>query len=114
METVKQEVTEERTFTQSELDAIVADRLKRDRAKYADYEQLKGGVDTLFKDDSGTVLKNAKNAYKLVLDFDFVWLEQLATTVNGKNTAPYKYPRIVVFRDELPKTTSGKIQRNKL
>ncbi|MBQ8624344.1 MAG: AMP-binding protein [Oscillospiraceae bacterium] len=29
-------------------------------------------------------------------------------------TAPYKYPRIVVFKDELPKTTSGKIQRNKL
>ncbi len=31
-----------------------------------------------------------------------------------ERTAPYKYPRIVVFRDELPKTTSGKIQRNKL
>jgi len=31
-----------------------------------------------------------------------------------QRTAPYKYPRIVVFRDELPKTTSGKIQRNKL
>ena len=31
-----------------------------------------------------------------------------------KNTAPYKYPRIVVFRDELPKTISGKIMRNKL
>ena len=30
------------------------------------------------------------------------------------HTAPYKYPRIVVFRDELPKTISGKIQRNKL
>ncbi|MFA7637648.1 MAG: hypothetical protein WCX81_07780, partial [Monoglobales bacterium] len=30
------------------------------------------------------------------------------------NTAPYKYPRLVVFRDELPKTISGKIQRNKL
>ena len=29
-------------------------------------------------------------------------------------TAPYKYPRIVVFKDELPKTTSGKIQRNQL
>ena len=28
-----------------------------------------------------------------------------------QRTAPYKYPRIVVFRDELPKTTSGKIQR---
>ncbi len=31
-----------------------------------------------------------------------------------KNTAPYKYPRIVEFRTELPKTISGKIQRNKL
>ncbi|MBR7113334.1 MAG: AMP-binding protein, partial [Firmicutes bacterium] len=31
-----------------------------------------------------------------------------------KRTAPYKYPRIVVFRDSLPKTHSGKIQRNKL
>ncbi len=31
-----------------------------------------------------------------------------------KHTAPYKYPRVVVFRDELPKTVSGKIQRNKL
>ena len=30
------------------------------------------------------------------------------------HTAPYKYPRIVEFRDELPKTISGKIQRNKL
>ena len=29
-------------------------------------------------------------------------------------TAPYKYPRIVVFRKELPKTISGKIIRNKL
>ena len=31
-----------------------------------------------------------------------------------EHTAPYKYPRIVVFRDELPKTTSGKIIRSKL
>ena len=31
-----------------------------------------------------------------------------------KHTAPYKYPRIIVFKDELPKTTSGKIIRNKL
>ena len=30
------------------------------------------------------------------------------------HTAPYKYPRIVEFREELPKTISGKIQRNKL
>ncbi len=31
-----------------------------------------------------------------------------------KRTAPYKYPRIVVFRDELPKTVSGKIIRHEL
>ena len=30
------------------------------------------------------------------------------------HTAPYKYPRIVEFKTELPKTISGKIQRNKL
>ena len=31
-----------------------------------------------------------------------------------KRTAPYKYPRIVDFRTELPKTVSGKIIRKKL
>ncbi len=31
-----------------------------------------------------------------------------------EKTAPYKYPRLVVFRDSLPKTVSGKIQRSKL
>ena len=30
------------------------------------------------------------------------------------HTAPYKYPRVVEFKDSLPKTVSGKIQRNKL
>ena len=29
-----------------------------------------------------------------------------------KNTAPYKYPRIVEFVEELPKTFNGKIKRN--
>ena len=31
-----------------------------------------------------------------------------------RRTAPYKYPRIVEFRDSLPKTTSGKIIRKQL
>ena len=31
-----------------------------------------------------------------------------------KRTAPYKYPRLIVFRESLPKTTSGKIIRAKL
>ena len=28
-----------------------------------------------------------------------------------EKTAPYKYPRVVEFVDELPKTISGKIRR---
>lgn len=31
-----------------------------------------------------------------------------------KETAPYKYPRIIEFVDELPKTLSGKIKRNEI
>ena len=31
-----------------------------------------------------------------------------------EHTAPYKYPRVVEFADELPKTASGKIQRARL
>ncbi|MBE6999258.1 MAG: acetyl-CoA synthetase [Ruminococcaceae bacterium] len=36
--------------------------------------------------------------------------KELQTHVK-KTTAPYKYPRIVEFVDELPKTTSGKVRR---
>ncbi|MBR5527472.1 MAG: AMP-binding protein [Clostridia bacterium] len=39
--------------------------------------------------------------------------KEIQTYVKEK-TAPYKYPRIVEFRESLPKTASGKIQRNKL
>ena len=41
-------------------------------------------------------------------------LKKEIQTYVKERTAPYKYPRIVVFKDSLPKTTSGKIQRNKL
>lgn len=34
--------TDEKTFTQSEVNAIVGERLKREREKYADYDELKG------------------------------------------------------------------------
>ena len=41
-------------------------------------------------------------------------LKKEIQTYVKEHTAPYKYPRIVVFRESLPKTISGKIQRNKL
>ena len=43
--------------------------------------------------------------------------DELKKQIQGyvkERTAPYKYPRIVEFRESLPKTVSGKIQRNKL
>lgn len=44
METVNQEAAE-KTFTQAEVDAIVGDRLKRERGKYADYDAIKEKAD---------------------------------------------------------------------
>ncbi len=47
METVNQENTaditqqEERTFTQTEMNAIIQERVARERGKYADYDDLK-------------------------------------------------------------------------
>ena len=37
----QEEVTQEKTFSQAELDAVVKDRLKREREKYADFDALK-------------------------------------------------------------------------
>ena len=41
-------------------------------------------------------------------------LKKEIQTYVKNHTAPYKYPRIVEFRKELPKTISGKIIRNQL
>lgn len=52
METVNQgqntqqsQEPENKTFTQAEVDAIIGDRLQRERSKYADYSQLKEKAD---------------------------------------------------------------------
>ena len=53
----------------------------------------------------------------IVLVKDFQGTDELKKEIQNyvkQRTAPYKYPRIVEFRDELPKTTSGKIIRKKL
>ena len=53
----------------------------------------------------------------IVLTKGTVGTDELKTEIQQyvkKNTAPYKYPRIVEFRDELPKTISGKIRRVQL
>ena len=47
----------------------------------------------------------------------FEGTEQLKKDIQNyvkSRTAPYKYPRIVEFKESLPKTTSGKIIRKLL
>ncbi len=53
----------------------------------------------------------------IVLVRDFKGTDELRKEIQNyvkSRTAPYKYPRIVEFRESLPKTTSGKIIRKKL
>ena len=53
----------------------------------------------------------------IVLVKDFVGTEELKKTIQDyvkSRTAPYKYPRIVEFKESLPKTVSGKIIRKQL
>jgi len=60
-ETTNQEQNAERTFSQSELNAIIEDRLKRDREKYADYNELKAKAAKFDKieEESKTELQKA-------------------------------------------------------
>jgi len=60
-------------------------------------------------EERGTVVKAT-----VVLAKGFCASEELVTELQNhvkKSTAPYKYPRVVEFVSELPKTISGKIRR---
>ena len=73
---------------------------------------LECGVSAVPDEVRGQVVKAS-----IVLTKGAVGTEELKKEIQKyvkDHTAPYKYPRVVVFRDELPKTISGKIQRNKL
>ncbi len=73
---------------------------------------LECGVSAAPDEVRGQVVKAS-----IVLTKGTVGTEELKKEIQNyvkSHTAPYKYPRIVVFRDSLPKTTSGKIQRNML
>ena len=50
----------------------------------------------------------------VVLQDGFTPSDELASELQEHvraQTAPYKYPRIITFATELPKTSSGKVQR---
>ena len=73
---------------------------------------LECGVSAVADDIRGQIVKAS-----IVLTRGVEPSDALAKEIQAyvkEHTAPYKYPRIVVFREELPKTISGKIQRNLL
>ena len=73
---------------------------------------LECGVSAAPDEVRGQVVKAS-----IVLVKDFKGTDELRKEIQNyvkRRTAPYKYPRIVEFRESLPKTTSGKIIRKKL
>ena len=73
---------------------------------------LECGVSAAPDEIRGQVVKAS-----IVLVKDFKGTDELKKQIQDyvkSRTAPYKYPRIVEFRESLPKTTSGKIIRKKL
>ena len=73
---------------------------------------LECGVSAAPDEVRGQVVKAS-----IVLVKGFVGTDQLRKDIQNyvkSRTAPYKYPRIVEFKESLPKTTSGKIIRKKL
>ena len=64
---------EEHTFTQEELNAIVADRLARERSKYGDYEELKqkaAAYDEAEEANKTELQKQTERAEKLQAQYD--------------------------------------------
>lgn len=73
METVNQEENIEKTFTQADVDRIVADRLKRDREKYADYDVLKekaAKLDEIDEKNKSELQKATEKASALQAELD--------------------------------------------
>ena len=73
---------------------------------------LECGVSAAPDEIRGQVVKAS-----IVLVKDFVGTDQLKKDIQNyvkSRTAPYKYPRMVEFKESLPKTVSGKIIRKKL
>ena len=73
---------------------------------------LECGVSAAPDEIRGQVVKAS-----IVLVKDFAGTDELKKEIQDyvkSRTAPYKYPRIVEFKESLPKTTSGKIIRKQL
>ena len=97
-ETVNQEqqtAAEQKTFTQEEVNGIVADRLARDRAKYADYESLKQKAeefDKLQEANKSELQKATERAAELEKELDGLRksseIQNIRSKVSGETGIP--------------------------
>lgn len=92
-ETVNQEnatnVTEqtEKTFTQAELDQIIAERLKREREKYPDYDSLKekaARLDQIEEDAKSELQRAQEKAEKLQAELSAMKHQEEVRSIRDK------------------------------
>lgn len=99
-ETVNQEVettTEatEKTFTQSELDQIIGERLKREREKYPDYDALKekaAKLDEIEEASKSELQKATERAEKLEAELKGIKAEQEIRAIKDRVSAETGVP----------------------
>lgn len=100
METVNQDQTQAtettgKTFTQEEVNAIIQDRLTRDRQKYADYDELKekaGKFDQLEEASKSELQKMTEKADALQAALDKLKSENLVREARQKVAAETGVP----------------------
>ncbi len=103
-ETVNQEVettTEavEKTFTQSELDQIIGERLKREREKFTDYEALKekaAKFDQIEEDAKTELQKATERAEKLEAELSAMKHTEEVRTIREAVATQYGVPASVL------------------
>lgn len=88
-ETVNQETgnQEQKTFTQDELNAVVNDRLKREREKYADYSDIKKKAELYDKYEEASkseIQKATEKAEKLQKELDEIKREAALRGIREK------------------------------
>lgn len=102
--TVNQETPNpaEKTFTQAQLDAIVNDRLARERQKYADYETLKdkaGKFDAAEEASKSELQKATDKAAELQKQLDALKGENRLRELREKVAAEMKVPTVLLTAD---------------
>ena len=116
-ETVHQENTPaageqqtERTFTQAEMNAIISDRLTRERSKYADYDDLKAKAaqfDAAQEAGKTELQKANEKAAKLQQQLDALNSTNTLREVRAKVSAATGVPAQRRHRGSLHRTGTG-------